>query len=488
MNHLDAALAARAFDLRRGVRRRTVRHRRLVSNPLAVVAWQLGGEPFAVAALGWGDAHAAPHRAVVGEPRNRDLLFAALLPFARWFNQRFEAHGADRERFRDGEDAFEVARTAPQVLVPNRATVELLGRLGRRLAYLPTDGPRAAPVELVRLGRHLRFLWENAAVPGQQLVVALTDLVNDHWAVPLSAIEAESLAALDAVIAPPGGGCGLAAAVEAELRPVGPAPDAEDEQRLAELVERFNADRAGRTDPEVVRRLLPPVVDHYRPLLRRAWDVLWRCRDREAPLTEAPSVGRRWDDDRVAYTRHVDWLARGGLRRTRHTPRQAASVLMRLEEAGRLLEAEEACDDPLVMAAAILADRAVRGTVTAVDPDHTEPGARRAVVRPLVTLRSPDPCMIPVGRDLWWSVQADGREYAVEDVRPTPDGWAEVVLKRMTSSGKAALPAVGTEACFSVFSTARRWLGRLPEETPWTHQGAGTVPEPLDGGAPAVGG
>ena len=40
---------------------------------------------------------------VAGEPRNRDLAFAALLPFARWFNARFESHAANRESFVRGE-------------------------------------------------------------------------------------------------------------------------------------------------------------------------------------------------------------------------------------------------------------------------------------------------------------------------------------------------------------------------------------------------
>ena len=83
MNHLDVALAARAFAAGRGVRSATVRHRRLVPNPLAVVLWQLGAEPFSAAAIGWGDAHARPHMAVAGEPRNRDLAFAGTTFAAR---------------------------------------------------------------------------------------------------------------------------------------------------------------------------------------------------------------------------------------------------------------------------------------------------------------------------------------------------------------------------------------------------------------------
>jgi hypothetical protein len=472
VNHLDVALAARAFAAGRAVRSSTVRHRRLVPKPIAVVLWQLGAEPFSAAAIGWGDAHALPHMAVAGEPRNRDLAFAALLEFAKWFNPRFEAPAADRETFTRGQYTFTVARTAPQIVVANRATVEFLGRLGRRLAYLPTDGPRPADAALVRLGRHLRFLWDHYCVPGQHLTVALTELMNAHWATPQSAAERQSLPALDAFIDPPPGVAGFDAAAAAELHPVGPAPDGDDDERLMPLVERFNLDRKKSTDPAVVRPLLTPIRGHYGPLLRRAWDLLWRCRDREAGLPEARSVGRRWDGDRDAYTRHIDWLNRNGLRRTRQTPRQAATTLRNLEEAGRLVEAEEACDDPLRMAGYVLANKAVRGTVVAVDPTHMEPGPKRMVARPLVTLRSPDPCLIPVGRELWWTRQANGKEFVVEGVSPAPGGGSVVVLKLMTSSGTSALPAVTEGACFSVHSTSPAWLGTLPDEDPWTHRAA----------------
>src|SRR6516164_10543288 len=125
MDHLDAVLAVRAHRQGRALRRSLYRHRRLTAEPLAVVLWQLGAEPFSAAALGSGSRPGELTLSVAGEPRNRDLAFAALLPFARWFNARFEAPRAG----------------ATQVIVANAGSAELLGRLGRRLAYLPTDGP-----------------------------------------------------------------------------------------------------------------------------------------------------------------------------------------------------------------------------------------------------------------------------------------------------------------------------------------------------------
>jgi hypothetical protein len=485
MNHLDAALAARSFRAGRALRSAALRHRRLVDRPLAAVLWQLAGEPFSAAALGWGDNQGALQMSVAGEPRNRDLAFAALLPFANWFNEHFEAHAADCEEFTRGEYTVRRARTAPQVLVANAATVAALGNLGRRLAYLPTSGPRPADEALVRLGRHLRFLWAHAALPGQQLVVALTDLLNAHWATAQSPLERQSLAALDAWVEPPAGELAFDASARAELLSVGPVPDGDEDGRLYPLVEQFNERRAGGTDPAVVGPLLGPVAAHYRPLVDRTWRLLWRCRGREAAYPEAPAVARRWEEDRDAYTRHLEWLAQGGRQRARQTARQAALRLHALEEAQSLVEAEEACDDPLRMIPHLLQHKAVRGRVVATNPNHTEPGAGRKVRRPLVTLHSPDPSPLPQGKELWWTEQAAGREYVVEAVQAAPDGGALVMLKLMTGHGSAVLPRVGAEACFSVHHTGNGYRLQLPREEPWTHRVAAAAPSGIEdeGGA-----
>jgi hypothetical protein len=458
------------------------RHRRLDPAPLAVVLWQLGAERFAPAAVAWGDRRDHLQMAVAGEPRNRDLAFAALLPFARWFNPHFEAHVAGCEELNRGEYTLRRARTAPQVLAANRGTVKMFGDLGRRLAYLPTTGPRPADDEaLVRLGRHLLFLWDRAAVPGQQLLICLTDLLGDHWATPQSEFERQSLAALDAYIDPPLGEHGFEAAARAEEHPVGPVPAGKDDEDLMPLVERFNELRAGGTSPAVIRPLQGPIEAHYGRLVDRTWGLLWRCRDCEAAFPEARSVGRRWDADREAYTRHMDWLARSGLRRARQTPRQAALTLRNLEDARSLVEAEEACDDPLRMVPYLLQNKAVRGRVVAVDHNYCERASRSMVRRPLVTLLSPAPCPIPVGKELWWVGQPDGREFVVHEVKPAAGGGSEITLKRSTSRDTTGLPAVGDEACFSVHTTGSGYFTRLPKADPWTHRPATqAVPGPIE--------
>ena len=66
----------------RGRRRTTLRHTHLAESPLAVAVWRLGGERFHAAAIAWGSVGGPFKLAVAGEPRNRDLYFAGLAPFA----------------------------------------------------------------------------------------------------------------------------------------------------------------------------------------------------------------------------------------------------------------------------------------------------------------------------------------------------------------------------------------------------------------------
>src|SRR5438552_11725062 len=79
---LEALLAGRIYDNGRALRRTTLRHTHLADPPLGIAMWRLGGERFRAAAIAWGPLGGPFRLAVAGEPRNRDLYFAALAPFA----------------------------------------------------------------------------------------------------------------------------------------------------------------------------------------------------------------------------------------------------------------------------------------------------------------------------------------------------------------------------------------------------------------------
>lgn len=467
MNPLGVAVAARSFRDGRAVRTAVFRHRRLAKSPIALVLWQLGGEPFAAAAIGYGRRRRDFTPTVAGDPVNRDLAFAALSRFADWFNPRFE----------EALSASALPDSAPQIVVANQATVQMIGSLGRRLAYLPLDGPHPAPSQLVRLGQHFLFLARHSRAAGQQLIVPMTDLLGMHWATPQSCMERQSLSALNAYIESTGNPAGFFAAMAAEDT-VGPVPSGDDNKRLEPMVEEFNRRRNGRTDLTTVEALLAPIASHYGPLVFRTWELIWDCHARELQEPEAPSVQRRWIEDVSAHQRHMEWVNGYGHRRTRQTPKQAAETLVLLENAKALLDAEEACDDPLKMVPYLLENKAVQGRVVSFDRDHREICMKNRMRRPLLTLRSPEPCLMPTGKKLWWSENPSGQTWEVYEVVHHTDGGATVTLKLTTSAGTAPVPHIGAQACFSIHTTKAGWLPQLPDLEPWSHQPSEDQSEP----------
>jgi len=470
VNYLDAVLIAQARGRGRAVRSARLRHRHIAERPMGLLLWQLGAEPFTAAAFALGFGPEQRGLVVPGEPRDRALAFRSLTAVAGPFNAWFEGRP-----LRDGT----VRTGTPQVIVPNRGNLTLLRRLARRLAWLPLSGPTPADPALVRLGRHLWFLSEYSRTPGQQLIVALTDLLAEHWVTELSELEAQSLPALDAWIAPPAGLTGHEAATRAERIQIGPAPDAIDDTRVDPLIEAFNRQRSRQTAESIVRPLRGEIRAHYTALVDRGWPLLWRALERERAWPEAPGARRRWAADTAAFARHLEYTLRPGSRlRRRHTHVQAAITLRGWEDALQQQLAEEALDDPLRMAASLMGGDALSGTVIALDMTHREQGNVRTVLRPLMTLKTDEPCAMPPGKRLWWTEWPRGQPWEVRETTPHPDGGTRMVVCHGSGSRKVARPAVGAEIVLSIHKlVGGPWL-RMPREVPWTHQAAPPTPTP----------
>ena len=137
---LDAYFAARIYQEGQALRRTTLRHVHLADPPLAVAMWRLGGERFRAAAIAWGPLGGPFQLAVPGEPRNRDLYFAALQPFAADLCVRVRRAAASLVARQRGNVTEAIPADALQIVVPNTATVSALGLLGRYLAYLSDRG------------------------------------------------------------------------------------------------------------------------------------------------------------------------------------------------------------------------------------------------------------------------------------------------------------------------------------------------------------
>ncbi|WP_338822563.1 hypothetical protein WDM22_00690 [Bradyrhizobium septentrionale] len=481
-----ALLAARAHREGRAQPSAQYRHRAIAENPLCIVAWQLGAEPFSVGAIAFGTEKSGYQLFVPGYPLDRELLFAELTRLAQKFCPAFEAYMRGRcDAIEQYGAELQVPRQLPQIVVANVETIGLIGRLGRRLAYLPTTGDRAADPVLTRMGRHFMWLAEHSNFPGQQLVLSVTDLLTMHYATGMSSYETGSLAAMYAWINPGRGTDGFHAAEAAERQAVGPTPDPADGERIFDLMKAFNEARGGSRDPAVVRRHAKTLREFYDRMVDDTWSLVWEAIAHERGRPEAASVARRTQEDRLAYASHMSWMSgtAEGRRRTRMTSRSAAMRLNQYERAAARLEAEEAIDDPLRMVPFLLAGKAVAGNVVRSDPNRRELINGRNCKRPSVTLRTAEPCIMPRGTELWWTEMPNGREWLVDAVSHNGAG-SDVTLVLQTNRGlDGGLPRVHQRVCFSQLNTQERYEVHLPQDTPWTHRTPQPPETDLEGGA-----
>jgi hypothetical protein len=482
---LDAFFAGRVHEGGRALRRTTLRHTHLSESPMGIVMWRLGGERFRAAAVAWGPVGEPFKITVAGEPRNRDLYFHALAPFAADLCMAVRAAADHRVARTRGSRSELLPANALQLVVANRSTVGALGLLGRYLAYLSDRSGVAPDPQLVEAGKHLRFYARHSRTPGQALIVPLDRLLSEHWATLLSPLEQANLAALDAQIEPRRGVHAFQASAAAErIARIGPEPTEDIDRVTAQLVEAFNEDRVGGVDPAIVTPLLDPISAHYRALVEPVWDLIGRSVSRERGLPATPSVARRFESDREAFGLHVDWVFGGGRYRTTDTPRQAAMTLRRLEQAQSRYEAERAIEDPACMVPYLLDGDAIRGTVTNVNEDHWRVVRVRAVQRPLLTLDTDDPVVLPAGKKLWWTSTAHDAPWEVVSV--TRHGVGSRVVLMLTTVGRSdRLPAPRERATFSTLRTRSEGFPlSLATMPPWTHQPETPppVPEPIDAG------
>jgi hypothetical protein len=149
------------------------------------------------------------------------------------------------------------------------------------------------------------WLAEHAHLPGQQLILSVTDLLTTHYATAMSPYEMGSLATIDAWIEPSGGKHGFHAAEVAERQAVGPTPDPSDGERVYQSMTEFNAARAGSRDPALARKLVQPLRALYGDMVEDTWTLIWKAIDRERKRPEAASVARRVREDRIAYASHL---------------------------------------------------------------------------------------------------------------------------------------------------------------------------------------
>ncbi|WNZ11231.1 hypothetical protein [Streptomyces sp. 11x1] len=504
----------------------TVLHRHLSARPLVLVPLTTAGEAGAPLGALVGTDRDAPRLLVVPQPRDRDLRFAFLaeladivLPYVDGYADAVEAaerNETDPETGKRVKVEVELCADAPQLILPSRTGIDFVRLLGRSMRFRRTaeqdpEAPHPAPPRVPLLGRWLTHFGERARVPGSSLLLALTDLLSRHWATGQSGVEDQHLASLLAWIDPPEGESGEAAARRAELArdaegqllcpPAGPATDpAFDNKLLAPAIERYDRARlalaAAEDGLEADDRLgaLTAAEREIRALVesrtRPTWDAVWHGLDLLRALPEGAHAADRWTRDRWSFTGHRDRIVAGEPPQPRVDDAvTAANKLAAREREQARLDAQEALDDPLVMAGRRLAGEAFAGEVVDVAMAYSE--GKRPSPRPLVTLRTRDRPHLGERAKVYRSL--GGKPQTAEFVGHEPggpDGAADagetlLVLRIMDKMGRGKEPEVGSvpekgdRLCFTLFEHDQRGGAKLPdpEETPWTHGGPPGEPD-----------
>ncbi|MEO3856043.1 hypothetical protein [Acrocarpospora sp. B8E8] len=470
MSLLRSFLTVRAVRDGRAQPAATVRHAHLSAEPLVFIPLRMAGEAAAPLAAMLGTDRAAPKLLVIANPRNRDQRFAFMAELAELVVPYIQKYAVQVE-ISDTKSAYERCMDAPQILIPNPGGIAFTRLIGRSTRFRATEGPHAVPPPVPLLGRWLTFLHERAEFAGSAMLLAMTDVLAEHWVTGLSTAENGNLAAQLAWIDPPEGMTGPQAALIAEdpLRSPPAGPD---------------------TDPGFDRHVLQPLIDRsaaparlheaLRGQLEPTWNLMWRAVDLLRAVPAAESAAGRWERDRAALARQSASIAEGGPPPGRWDSAVAAARrLSALEGARQSYEASKAFDDPLVMADHRAEGAAFAGKVIAVDADRKiiPPGKKRMVARPLVNIQTSDPVRLPPGRKLLSPARPkQGTVLISVD--------ADIVTLQINSgmTKDATLPAPGEIVCYTELDPAGARRPALPDvaETPWTHGGPPPAYVPTD--------
>ena len=476
MTLLTSLARALAAESGRAVPIRAVRHVHVSDRPLVFVPLQLAGEANAPLAAMLGDDRDAPHLLVVYEPRHRAQRFAWAADVADIMLKYIEGYASPEP---DGDAPF---ADAPQLILPNPAGVRFTQLLGRSTRFRRTEGEYAVRDNVPLVGRWLTFYSERIIAPASALTLSLADVLADHWATGQSAAEDGNLAAQLAWIDPPDGMTGAEAALLAEdpvhCPPAGPVTDpAFDNEILADKIAAVRAAADG--DTEALHRARGAMARALETQLEPTWALMWRAVDLLRALPPGGHVEKRWERDRRAFTAHVRRLSEGGAPQPRRDgPVSAARRLTALESELEQLAAQRAYDDPLVMAEHRMTGEAFAGTVTAAEPDRVDDSGKRKVLRPLITVATPDEVLIEPDTVLT-SPERPRQSGRVLSVCPAAGGVTEVTLELKGGMGRGlaatpgSVPAVGESVTYTTLKDEFRRPPEFPppEQTPWTHGG-----------------
>jgi hypothetical protein len=472
MSAIQLLLQAEAAEKQAAVRKRVFRHVYIDDEPLIVVTYNLSGEAAAPIAFLYGTSLEDARLSIAAEPRNREMRFSAIHEFAcaldEYLSTRFDTVEVPSKYGKPFDDPVRM----PQIWVPNRGTRDFLGaRLGRSLRYLDR-GPSPATHETVWAGSYLSWFDEQRHYPGQNLFLAATEELTRHYATGQSALEDENLAVLLAWVRNRPGS-GVRTIREAETAPAfGPVPEPELEVTLDELLRR-SAEARRADDKRAIRRLESDVAELVKPQLMQGFSATLDAIHILRSVPEARSVPKRAEADKRRWGTYI-WRAGQGIPRfaRRHDAIRAARLIEEWSHAAEHLEADEAFDDPLVMAELDAAGRCITGTVKDCDTGHKEikSGNTKASYVPLVRVKLTAPTRLLPGDDVTWTAE---RKVTGEVRDLGSDSTVVIALMSGHNYGKNA-PVRGDQVQFVDLQPFGGGAPPPVDDVPWTHK------EPVD--------
>lgn len=484
MSSLTALARAHAVMAGRAEPIATVAHIPVVARPVVCVPLALAGEANAPLAVIMGTSRTRPDTVIVAQPRNRDERFEFADTFGRMLLRYLASFPAVTSPPEQGRwPASAGIADAPQVWVPNRATIAFLRLLGRSTRFRSPQGPYPVPPTVPLLGRWLTFLTERAETPGSAMLVAATQVLEQHWASGQSSLEDQQLASLMAWIAPPPGQTGAQAARQAEdpllHPPAGPATDPSFDREVLQPGMRAYDTAA---DPAARQRARDNLHAALHGQLEPTWQLMWDAIDLLRRLPVGAHVPFRWQRDVHACAEHHRRVQQNEPPQPkRDSAVRAAIRLSALEQAAARYEAQRALDDPLVMAEHRLAGEAFEGEVVAVDRDRR---IGRSLT-PHIVVATADPVRLSVGEGPLYSQTRPTQQAYVVSVADA-DAGCHVTLQLSRGMGggrtpkEGSVPMLGEQVCYCSLTDGYTRPGRFPaiEDTPWTHGGPPVAPSP----------
>ena len=215
-----------------------------------------------------------------------------------------------------------------------------------------------------------------------------------------------------------------------------------------------------------------------RPPLMRAFQATHQAVAVMRAIPEAASVQDRWDADVREWSAYCRRATRGVPRfRKRHDPLLAARRIELWSKTLEHLQADQAFDDPLLMADLDADGQCLSGAATNVDNTNREvkPGGSNRSLVPLVTVSLESTTRLLPGQKVVWA--QDRRVDGVIRSVPAVGGRGEAVIAIMAGHNRGAnLPEVGEAHLFVTLTPFQGMPPAEPSHVPWTHRS----PAPVD--------